>query len=161
MNPEGIENQFITPAAGATYDDNHPQADGWVYIGNLAQPLQILKVATVFTFPRFYDLFYENQALQEKYSSLYNILDDITIYTGSKTEIAAAALNALYPDGVVTGLLGEESNNGTLGLVAVDLEAYRENDKTIYSDSKVFFAYDYSPINTETEQVIVVDDEGQ
>ena len=36
MNPEGIENQFITPAAGATYDDNHPQADGWVYIGNLA-----------------------------------------------------------------------------------------------------------------------------
>lgn len=161
MNPEGIENQFITPAAGATYDDNHPQEDGWVYIGNLAQPLQILKVATVFTFPRFYDLFYENQALQEKYNSLYNILDDITIYTGSKTEIAAAALNALYPDGVVTGLLGEESNNGTLGLVTVDLEAYRENDKTIYSDSKVFFAYDYSPINTETEQVIVVDDEGQ
>lgn len=161
MNPEGIENQFITPAAGATYDDNHPQADGWVYIGNLAQPLQILKVATVFTFPRFYDLFYENQALQEKYSGLYNILDDITIYTGSKTEIAAAALNALYPDGIVTGLLGEESNNGTLGLVTVDLEAYRENDKTIYSDSKVFFAYDYSPINTETEQVIVVDDEGQ
>ena len=161
MNPEGIENQFITPAAGATYDDNHPQEDGWVYIGNLAQPLQILKVATVFTFPRFYDLFYENQALQEKYNSLYNILDDITIYTGSKTEIAAAALNALYPDGVVTGLLGEESNNGTLGLVTVDLEAYRENDKTIYSDSKVFFAYDYSPINTETEQVIIVDDEGQ
>ena len=161
MNPEGIENQFITPAAGATYDDNHPQEDGWVYIGNLAQPLQILKVATVFTFPRFYDLFYENQALQEKYNSLYNILDDITIYTGSKTEIAAAALNALYPDGIVTGLLGEESNNGTLGLVTVDLEAYRENDKTIYSDSKVFFAYDYSPINTETEQVIIVDDEGQ
>ena len=161
MNPEGIENQFITPAAGATYDDNHPQADGWVYIGNLAQPLQILKVATVFTFPRFYDLFYENQALQEKYNSLYNILDDITIYTGSKTEIAAAALNALYPDGIVTGLLGEESNNGTLGLVTVDLEAYRENDRTIYSDSKVFFAYDYSPINTETEQITVVDDEGQ
>ena len=161
MNPEGIENQFITPAAGATYDDNHPQADGWVYIGNLAQPLQILKVATVFTFPRFYDLFYENQALQEKYNSLYNILDDITIYTGSKTEIAAAALNALYPDGIVTGLLGEESNNGTLGLVTVDLEAYRENDRTIYSDSKVFFAYDYSPINTETEQITIVDDEGQ
>ena len=161
MNPEGIENHFITPAAGATYDDNHPQEDGWVYIGNLAQPLQILKVATVFTFPRFHDLFYENQALQEKYSSLYNILDDITIYTGSKTEIAAAALNALYPDGVVTGLLGEESNNGTLGLVTVDLEAYKENDKTVYSDSKVFFAYDYSPINTETEQIIVVDDEGQ
>ena len=161
MNPEGIDNQFITPAAGATYDDNHPQEDGWVYIGNLAQPLQILKVATVFTFPRFYDLFYENQALQEKYNSLYNILDDITIYTGSKTEIAAAALNALYPDGIVTGLLGEESNNGTLGLVAVDLEAYRENNKTIYSDSKVFFAYDYSPINTVTEQVIVVDSEGQ
>ena len=161
MNPEGIENHFITPAAGATYDDNHPQEDGWVYIGNLAQPLQILKVATVFTFPRFHDLFYENQALQEKYSSLYNILDDITIYTGSKTEIAAAALNALYPDGIVTGLLGEESNNGTLGLVTVDLEAYKEKDKTVYSDSKVFFAYDYSPINTETEQIIVVDDEGQ
>lgn len=161
MNSEGIENHFITPAAGATYDDNHPQEDGWVYIGNLAQPLQILKVATVFTFPRFHDLFYENQALQEKYSSLYNILDDITIYTGSKTEIAAAALNALYPDGIVTGLLGEESNNGTLGLVTVDLEAYKENDKTVYSDSKVFFAYDYSPINTETEQIIVVDDEGQ
>lgn len=161
MNSEGIENQFITPAAGATYDNNHRSEDGWVYIGNLAQPLQILKVATVFTFPRFHDLFYENQALQEKYSSLYNILDDITIYTGSKTEIAAAALNALYPDGIVTGLLGEESNNGTLGLVTVDLEAYKENDKTVYSDSKVFFAYDYSPINTETEQIIVVDDEGQ
>ena len=81
MNPEGIENQFITPAAGATYDDNHPQEDGWVYIGNLAQPLQILKVATVFTFPRFYDLFYENQALQEKYNSLTDAAKNLNLKT--------------------------------------------------------------------------------
>lgn len=162
MNSEGIENQFITPAAGATYDNNHRSEDGWVYIGNLAQPLQILKVATVFTFPRFYDLFYENQALQEKYSGLYNILNDITIYTTSKTKIAAAALNALYPDGIVTGLLGEESNNGTLGLVTVDLEAYKDNNGDIvYSDSKLFFAYDYSPVNNIPEQITIFDDEGQ
>ena len=143
---------YITSANETFEDSNYPKEQGWVYLGNLGQPLQIMKPATKFTFENL------RQKLRSLLSSNDPLLvpfEDYTIYTKNKNSAVVNALNYLYPDGTLKGedLNFENSGYAELGLVTVG--------NAEGNDLIDFFGYDYNRTRTVTTNTTVVEEDGE
>lgn len=150
MNETG-KNGYITPANASFEDDNYPKDQGWVYLGNLGQPLQVMKAATNFTFENFQS---KLQSLLPEDDSLRLKFENYTIYTQDKIGSVVDALNYLYPTGILEGEEFNFENSGyaELGLVTVG--------DVLNSDLIDFFGYDYNRKRAVTTVISTATEEG-